>query len=103
MKIKSIVTGITGQDDVCLAQLLLDKGLIGIISFSGAPLRLALATGFTISGISLLYEISIFILALFGFIESQAGIPTIIVALFFFGGVQLFFYRDPWGIYTSYF
>ena len=32
----------------------------------------------------MLYAISIFISALFGLIESKAGIPTVIVALFFF-------------------
>jgi glycosyltransferase involved in cell wall biosynthesis len=68
-----------------------DQGLNGLVSFSVAPLRIALVVGFLLSGCSLLYAISVFGLALFGFVESQAGIPTIIVALFFFGGVQLFF------------
>jgi polyisoprenyl-phosphate glycosyltransferase len=70
---------------------MLDQGLNGIISFSGAPLRAALIIGFIISMSSLLYSASIFLLALFGYIHSQAGIPTIVTALFFFGGVQLFF------------
>ena len=69
-----------------------DQGLNGIVSFSVAPLRIALVLGFVLSGCSLLYAISILFLALFGFVKSQAGIPTIIVALFFFGGVQLFFF-----------
>jgi polyisoprenyl-phosphate glycosyltransferase len=68
-----------------------DQGLNGIISFSGAPVRVALVMGFAIAGISILYALAIFFLALFGMIESQSGIPTVIVALFFFGGVQLFF------------
>jgi glycosyltransferase involved in cell wall biosynthesis len=68
-----------------------DQGLNGIISFSGAPVRMALVAGFFLATLSLLYSISIFLLALFGMIKSQGGIPTIIVALFFFGGVQLFF------------
>lgn len=68
-----------------------DQGLNGIVSFSSAPLRLALFMGFAISGISLLYAFSIFFLTLFGFVHSQAGIPTVVIALFFFGGVQLFF------------
>lgn len=70
---------------------MLDQGLNGIVSFSGAPLRLALIIGFLISGISLLYAMSIFFLTLFGLVHSQAGIPTVVIALFFFGGVQLFF------------
>jgi polyisoprenyl-phosphate glycosyltransferase len=68
-----------------------DQGLNGIISFSGAPLRTALIIGFLVSGLSLLYAVSIFFLTLFGFVHSQAGIPTLVIALFFFGGVQLFF------------
>tara|TARA_A100001015_G_scaffold224698_1_gene253436 strand:+ start:257 stop:1195 length:939 start_codon:yes stop_codon:yes gene_type:complete len=68
-----------------------EQGLNGLISFSGLPLRLSLITGLLISSFSILYSISIFIMTLFGFVDSQAGIPTIIVALFFFGGVQLFF------------
>jgi hypothetical protein len=68
-----------------------DQGLNGIVSFSAAPLRLALILGFAISAVSLLYSLSIFLLTLFGFVHSQAGIPTVVIALFFFGGVQLFF------------
>tara|TARA_B100000989_G_scaffold299054_1_gene292593 strand:+ start:13220 stop:14158 length:939 start_codon:yes stop_codon:yes gene_type:complete len=68
-----------------------EQGLNGLISFSGLPLRLSLIIGLLISSLSILYSISIFIMTLFGFVDSQAGIPTIIVALFFFGGVQLFF------------
>jgi glycosyltransferase involved in cell wall biosynthesis len=70
---------------------MLDQGLNGITSFSVAPIRLALVAGFVIAGLSLLYAISIFMLAIFGMVQIQAGIPTVIVALFFFGGVQLFF------------
>lgn len=68
-----------------------DQGLNGLISFSGLPLRLALFAGVAISAVSILYAILVFVLALLGLIDSQAGMPTVIVALFFFGGVQLFF------------
>jgi glycosyltransferase involved in cell wall biosynthesis len=68
-----------------------EQGLNGITSFSGAPLRVALILGFIISGVSLLYSVSILLLTFLGFVHSQAGIPTVIIALFFFGGVQLFF------------
>ncbi len=68
-----------------------DQGLNGIISFSGAPMRAALLSGIIISFLSVAYAIGVFILALAGMIDSQHGIPTVIVALFFFGGVQLFF------------
>lgn len=68
-----------------------EQGLNGIISFSGVPLRLSLISGLIISLLSFVYAFTIFFMTLFGFVDSQSGIPTIIVALFFFGGVQLFF------------
>ena len=68
-----------------------DQGLNGIISFSAAPLRLALVVGLATAIVSVLYAFSIFILTLIGLVQSQAGIPTVIIAIFFFGGVQLFF------------
>lgn len=68
-----------------------EQGLNGLISFSGAPLRAALVIGMIIAGISLIYAVSIFLLTLFGGVKVTSGIPTLIVALFFFSGVQLFF------------
>jgi len=68
-----------------------EQGLNGLVSFSGAPLRAALLIGFSVATISLLYAAYVFFLIFFGFKHSQTGIPTIIIALFFFGGVQLFF------------
>ncbi len=68
-----------------------NQGLNGIVSFSGIPLRVALIGGFILAGISLLYAVAVFLAVLFGASHSQSGIPTIIVALFFFGGVLLFF------------
>ena len=68
-----------------------DQGLNGIISFSGAPVRAALVAGFLLSVISIGYSVTVLLLALFGRIHSPAGTPTLIAALFFFGGAQLFF------------
>lgn len=70
---------------------MLEQGLNGLVSFSGAPLRVALILGVSISFLSLSYSLIIFLLTLFGFVKSEAGIPTLVIALFFFGGVQLFF------------
>jgi glycosyltransferase involved in cell wall biosynthesis len=67
------------------------QGLNGIISFSGAPVRAALLGGFVISILSIFYSVAVMVLTLVGKIHSPAGIPTLIAALFFFGGVQLFF------------
>jgi polyisoprenyl-phosphate glycosyltransferase len=68
-----------------------DQGLNGITSFSGAPVRAALVAGFLISILSIGYSLAVLLLALLGRIHSPAGTPTLIAALFFFGGVQLFF------------
>ena len=68
-----------------------DQGLNGITSFSGAPVRAALVAGFLLSVISIGYSLTVLVLALLGRIHSPAGIPTLIAALFFFGGAQLFF------------
>lgn len=70
---------------------MLGQGMNGIVSFSGAPLRIALLIGLVLSTLSLLYAIAVTILAVTGHVQTLRGIPTIIVALFFFGGVQLFF------------
>jgi glycosyltransferase involved in cell wall biosynthesis len=71
---------------------LLDQGLNGLISFSTVPLRLCMAFGLVIAGVSLAYAAVSFTLSLLFFRElAPPGIPTIIVALFFFGGIQLFF------------
>jgi glycosyltransferase involved in cell wall biosynthesis len=70
---------------------LIDQGLNGLISFSNAPVRLALWVGLAISGLSILYTIGVFLMTVFGAVNAEAGIPTVIVALFFFGGLQLLF------------
>lgn len=70
---------------------LFDQGMNGIISFSNAPVRVALWTGMLISLLSFLYTLVVFLMVLFGYAKAEAGIPTVILALFFFGGVQLLF------------
>lgn len=67
------------------------QGLNGIVSFSGAPVRIALLCGFLISAASVIYAIFVTVLTLTGHVKADSGVPTIIAALFFFGGVQLFF------------
>ena len=70
---------------------MLDQGLNGIISFSGAPVRIALLFGFGLSVASLFYAFFVTYLAVFGNLKTFPGIPTLIAAVFFFGGIQLFF------------
>lgn len=68
-----------------------DQGLNGLVSFSSAPLRLSLFIGMIIAGVSLTYAITLFFMTLFGIIKAPSGIPTLIIAIFFFSGIQLFF------------
>lgn len=70
---------------------MLDQGMNGIISFSGVPVRLALFAGIIVAAASVLYALIVTLLTLTGHINTFRGVPTIIAALFFFGGVQLFF------------
>ena len=71
---------------------MLGQGLNGIVSFSGAPLRSALIFGMVLSSLSILYAFCIGIMVMTGYLPTGGrGVPTMIVALFFFGGVQLFF------------
>ena len=71
---------------------LFDQGMNGLVTFTTAPVRIALYFGFVIALLSVLYAIANVLAALFLFGRLAApGITTLIVALFFFGGVQLFF------------
>jgi polyisoprenyl-phosphate glycosyltransferase len=71
---------------------LVDQGLNGLVSFTGAPLRLGLFVGFVLAAVSLGYAVFNFLLSLIFYQQlSEPGIMTLIVAAFFFGGVQLFF------------
>jgi glycosyltransferase involved in cell wall biosynthesis len=71
---------------------LVDQGLNGLISFTTAPLRIGLYLGFMIALLSLLYAVGSVVGQLIGVGRvAPPGVPTLIVALFFFAGVQLFF------------
>lgn len=70
---------------------LVDQGLNGIISFSSAPLRIAFFVGFGIALLSFIYAFTLLTLKLLGVDLGPQGTTTIVVAIFFFGGVQLVF------------
>ena len=75
-----------------LLSALLDQGLNGLVSFTTVPLRLGLFAGFILSFLSIGYAIFNFILGLALYrTVAEPGVMTMIVAIFFFGGVQLFF------------
>jgi glycosyltransferase involved in cell wall biosynthesis len=70
---------------------LVDQAINGLISTSRVPARLALLGGFAFSGIGILAGLWSLI-ATFIFTSGVShGIPTLIVTLFIFGGIQLFF------------
>jgi polyisoprenyl-phosphate glycosyltransferase len=71
---------------------LFDQGLNGLISFTNVPMRLCLLAGISISLLStLIAALSAAVNLLYFRRLAPPGIPTLIVAVFFFGGVQLFF------------
>jgi len=70
---------------------LVGQGLNGLVSFTTAPLRLCLLAGFVLAALSLLYAAINLVIGLLFYQEiAQPGIMTLIIAIFFFGGVQLF-------------
>jgi glycosyltransferase involved in cell wall biosynthesis len=70
---------------------LIDQGLNGLVSFSNVPMRLCLLTGTLLSIASIGYALFNFGYHLMVRGAAPPGIPTLITALFFFSGVQLFF------------
>jgi len=71
---------------------LIDEGLNGLISCTNVPLRLCMFFGFVLSACSIIYAVVGFLLALIFYRQlAPAGIPLLIVSLYFFSGVQLFF------------
>lgn len=64
----------------------------GIFSFTGLPVRLMQVLGFAISGLSFLLAMAYFGIALFAARPDwPAGWPTLIISIWFLGGVQLLF------------
>lgn len=71
---------------------MIGQGINGIVCFSSVPLRLALFFGMILSGLSIAYAFWVGFMVLIGQSPiAGRGVPTVIVALFFFSGVQLLF------------
>ena len=68
---------------------LVDQGLNGMISFTNAPMRMAIFTGFGMAVLSFAYGLLQLFLNLVEPSAAPPGIATLIVALFFLSGVQL--------------
>lgn len=71
---------------------LIDQGLNGVISFTNLPMRLCMFAGLFIAMLSFLYAGVSLVLNLVLRRLTLPGIPTLIVAVFFFAGLQLFFF-----------
>jgi hypothetical protein len=71
---------------------LVDVALNGMLAFTKAPMRFCLFAGFGIASLSILFAFLNLIGGLINYRQiAPPGIVTLIVALFFFSGVQLFF------------
>lgn len=70
---------------------LISQGILGMVTSSTVPIRLCSLAGTLVAGISLIYAFIAFGLGLFIADLAFRGIPTIIVAMFFFAGIQLLF------------
>lgn len=70
---------------------LVDQGLNGIVSFTNVPMRLAVIIGFVLAVGAIVYAVLQLLINLFEQGIAPPGIATLIVALFFFSGVQLLF------------
>jgi glycosyltransferase involved in cell wall biosynthesis len=72
---------------------LIDQALNAIISLSNVPMRLCMFFGFGIAGLSILYGVYALIANLIYYRQlAEPGIPTLIIAVFFFSGLQMFFF-----------
>ena len=70
---------------------LIDQAFNGLVSTSNIPMRLAVFVGFSLAFASIVYALIQLAINLFFLGAAPDGIATLIVGLFFFGGVQLFF------------
>jgi glycosyltransferase involved in cell wall biosynthesis len=68
-----------------------DYAMIGIVSNSKVPIRVATLAGFCLSGLSLLIAIVYFIFKLLYWSSVPFGIAPLVIGLFFFSSVQIFF------------
>jgi hypothetical protein len=72
---------------------LIDQALNAIISLSNVPMRLCMFFGFGIAMLSILIGFFGLIMNVIYYQQiAPVGIPTLIVAVFFFSGLQLFFF-----------
>jgi glycosyltransferase involved in cell wall biosynthesis len=81
------VRGITSNNFFTLY----DIGMLGIISHSLVPLRIATMAGFLLSFLSIAVAIIYFMLKLIFWNSFSLGLAPVVIGIFFFSAVQLFF------------
>jgi polyisoprenyl-phosphate glycosyltransferase len=70
---------------------LYDIAMLGFVSYSKLPLRLASFIGFGVSLLSFIIALVYFVYKLLFWNNFSVGIAPLVIGIFFFGGVQLFF------------
>lgn len=70
---------------------LIDQALNGLLSTARAPIRVALFLGTFVAVAGMLYGLVSVVLFASGVVRADPGIPTLIVAVTFFGGIQMLF------------
>jgi glycosyltransferase involved in cell wall biosynthesis len=70
---------------------LVDHGILGLISQTRVPLRLATLSGFCCSALSFLIGLWYLVYKLIYWKEFSVGVAPVVVGIFFFASVQLFF------------
>lgn len=70
---------------------LIDEAINGFVSTSKIPARIGILAGFLMSALGIVLALINFVENLFGNTGASKGIPTIIVGLFLFSGLQLAF------------
>jgi len=73
------------------AFMLADLAISGMVSSTYIPARIALIMGFLTSILGVIAGSIYLMLTIFSGQDTNSGIPTIIIAMFFLGGIQLFF------------
>ena len=71
--------------------VLIDVAINGFVSTSQIPARIALICGFILSTLGILAGFCYLVATLFFGATIGTGVPTLVISLFFFSGVQLFF------------
>ena len=73
------------------AFMLVDVAISGMVSSTYIPARIALVMGFLASILGVIAGSVYLLLTIFSGQDTNSGIPTIIITMFFLGGIQLFF------------